>query len=85
MLKHVSKWKWNDRAYHIQDNADVDYSSFKMSCNSNQFPTLQFCGPHNEPHGVHGLINSYNLPLDHTLVHGIYVIKCILCTCVSCI
>ena len=44
--------KWTEIKYHVQDNSDVELKYVKMFCNTNQFPTLPFCGPHSKPHGI---------------------------------
>ena len=54
--KEPVKAKWTDREYHVQDNADVAQNDLKMYCDTNQFPALPFCGPHQNPHGARGLI-----------------------------
>ena len=60
--------KWTERKYHVQDNADVELKDLKMYCNTNQFPTLPFCGPHSKPHGARGLGKHYHLRLIQNLV-----------------
>ena len=59
--KRYMNRKWTEREYHVQDNADVENKDVKMYCNTNQFPTLQFCGPHSKPHGARGLGKHYHL------------------------
>ena len=44
--KRYMNRKCTEREYHVQDNADVEHKDVKMYCNTNQFPTLPFCGPH---------------------------------------
>ena len=39
-IKCASKWKWNERDYHIQDIKDMPHKSVKMSCETTQFPEL---------------------------------------------
>ena len=56
--------KWTERKYHIQDNADVELKDVEFYCNTNQLPTLPFCGPHSKPHGARGLGKHYNLRFD---------------------
>ena len=53
--------EWTERKYHIQDNDDVELNDVKMYCNTNQFPTLPFCGPYSKPHGARGLSKHYHL------------------------
>ena len=53
--KIIMNRKWTEREYHVQDNADVEHKDVKMYCNTNQFSTLPFCGPHSKPHGARGL------------------------------
>ena len=79
-----SKRKWTAREYNVQDNADVSHKDVIIYCDTNQFPELPFCGPHQKPHGARGLSKQYNLLLDPKLGHGICVIFRILCACVTC-
>ena len=76
--------KWTERNYHIQDNADVELKDVKMCCNTNQFPTLPFCGPHSKPHGARGLGKHYHLRFDPKLGMGKCEIRRIPCSCVAC-
>ena len=55
-----------------------------MYCNTNQFPTLQFCGPHSKPHGARGLGKHYHLCFDPKLGMGECAIRLIPCICVPC-
>ena len=55
-----------------------------MYCNTNQFPTLPFCGPYSKPHGARGLGKHYNLCFDPKLGMGKCAIIRILCACVTC-
>ena len=55
-----------------------------MYCDTNQFPALPFCGPHQNPHGARGLSNHYHLRFDPKLGHVICAILCIPCECVVC-
>ena len=68
--KRYMNIKWTERKYHIQDNADVELKDVKMYCNTNQFPTLPFCGPHSKPHGARGLGKHYHLRFDPKLGMG---------------
>ena len=43
----------------MYENAGVAQKDIKMFCDTTQFPSLQFCGPHTKPHGVRGLSNPY--------------------------
>ena len=47
--------------YHVQDNADVAHKDVKMHCDTNQSPTLRFCGSYPKPHVARGLGKHYNL------------------------
>ena len=69
---------------HIQDNVDVELKDVKMYCNTNQFPTLLFCGPHPKPHGARGLGKHYHLWFDPNIGHGICAIRRIPCVCIAC-
>ena len=82
--KWSSKRKWTDREYHVQDNADVAKKYVKMYCDTNQFPTLPFCGSYPKPHGSRELGKHYNLSFDPNLGHGICEILRIPCACVAC-
>ena len=75
--------KWTERNYHIQDNAAVELKDVKMYCNTNQFPSLPFCGPHSKPHGARGLSNNYHFRFDPKLVMGVCAIICIPCACAA--
>ena len=58
----------------------------KIYCDTNQLPTLPFCGSHPKPHGERGLGKHYNLRFDPNLGHGICAIRRIPCdysTCTS--
>ena len=43
----------------------------KRYCDTNQLPTLPFCGQHPKPHGARGLRKNNNLRSDPKLGHGI--------------
>ena len=43
----------------MYENAGVAQKDIKMFCDTTQFPSLQFCGPHTKPHSVRGLNNPY--------------------------
>ena len=83
-IKRSTKIKCTDRDYHVQDNADFAYKEVKMYCDTNQFPTLPFCGPHPKPHGARGFSKHYHLCFDPKLGHGICAIHHIPCSCVAC-
>ena len=76
--------KWIESQHHIQDNADVEIKDVKMYCNTNQLPTLPFCGPHYKPHGARGLGKHYHLRFDPTLGMVKCAIRRIPCVCVAC-
>ena len=82
--KISSKRKWTDIEYHIQDNADIAHKDVKMYCETNQLPSLPFCGPHPKPHGARGLSKYYCLCFDPKLGHGICTILHVQCACVGC-
>ena len=79
--KISSKRKKTDREYYFQDNDDVAQKDVKIYCDTNQFPTLPFCGQHPKPHGVRGLSQHTNLRFDPKLGHGICAICLIPCAC----
>ena len=76
--------KWTERKYHIQNNEDVELKDVKMYCNTNQFPTLPFCGPHSKPHGARGLGKHYHLRFNPKLGMGKCEIPRIPCACAAC-
>ena len=55
--------KCTERKYHVQDNAAVELKDVKMYCNTNQFPSLPFYGPHSRPRRARGLSKHYHLRL----------------------
>ena len=55
-----------------------------MYFDTNQLPTLPFCGSHPKPHGERGLGKHYHLRFDLKLGHGIFAIRRIPCACVAC-
>ena len=55
-----------------------------MYCDTNQFPTLPFCGSNPKPHGSRVLGKHYHLRFDTNLGHGICAIFRIPCACVAC-
>ena len=76
--------KYTDRQYHVQDNDDVSHKDMKLYCNTNQFPSLSFCGPYSKSHGARGLIKHYHLRFDPKLGNGVCAIRRISCACVAC-
>ena len=79
-----SKRKWIDREYHVQDNTDVAHKYVKIYCDTNQLPTLTFCGSHKNPHGERGLGKHHCLRFDPNLGHRICAISRIIFACVAC-
>ena len=79
-----SKRRQTDRQYHVQDDADVEHKDVKMSFDTNQLPTLPFCGSYPNPRGAMGLIKHYYLRFDPKLGHGICAIRGIPYSCVAC-
>ena len=61
------------------NNEDV-----RFSCDTSQFPELQFCGPHDKSHGARYLIKQYHILFDPLLGHGKCEMHQILCECVAC-
>ena len=59
--KRSSKRKCTDIEYHVQDNTDFAHKDVKMYCDTNQFPSLPFCGSHPKPHVARELIKHYTL------------------------
>ena len=55
-----------------------------MCCDTNQFPALPYCGPHQKSHGERGLSNNSHLRFDPKLGHGICEILRIPCAYVGC-
>ena len=55
----------------------------KMFCNTNQFPSLTFCGLHTKTHSVRGLSKHYNMIFDPKLVHDTCKIRQIPRDCVE--
>ena len=55
-----------------------------MYCDTNQLPTIPFCGSHPKPYGERGLGKYYHLRFDQNLGHGICEICDIPCACVAC-
>ena len=82
--KRVSKRKWTDREYHVQDNDDDSHKYEKIYCDKNQFPELSFCGTNPKPRVARGLIKRYHLRFYPKLDHVICTIFRIPCACVGC-
>ena len=82
-MRRLSKRKWTERQYHVQDNYDVAYKYVNIYCDTNQFPTLSFGGSNPKPHGARGLGNHYHLRFDPNIGHGICVIIHIPRACVA--
>ena len=82
--KRASKRNWTKREYHIQNYADIAHKYVKIKCNTNQFPSLSFCGTHTKPHGLRGLSNHYHMRFYPKLGHGICAIRRIPCACAEC-
>ena len=80
----ASERKWTDIEYPVQGKSDVAHKYVKMYCNTNQFPSLPFFGPHSKPHGARGLSKHYNFRFDPKLVNGVCAILLINCACVAC-
>ena len=78
------KWeikKLIERENHVQEDSDVVQKYVKMFCNTNQCPSLPFCGPHTKPHGVRGTRKHYHMLFDTELGDVICAIRRITCTC----
>ena len=68
----------------MQHNKDVEHQDVKIYCVKNQFPELNFLGPHKKTHGVPWLDNHYPMCFDPKLGHVTYKICCIPFVCTSC-
>ena len=80
----MSGKKWTKREYHVQHNKDVDHQDVKTYCATNQFPEVQFLGPHNKPYGVCVLNNHQHMRFDTKIGHVTCAIRRIPCDCTSC-
>ena len=49
------------RDYRVQEDADAAHKDVKTFFNTNQFPSLPFCGPHKKSHVVRGFIKHDNM------------------------
>ena len=79
--KWSSKENWKEREYSFHNDSDFAHKCVKMFYNTNQFPSLPFCGPHTKLHCVRGLGKHYHMVFDQKLGHGIYSIFRIPYTC----
>ena len=61
-------------------NTDVGHKDVNMFCDTTQFTSLQFCGPHTKPNDVIGFRNNYHMQVYTKIEHGIWAIFQILCT-----
>ena len=52
-----------------------------MFCNTNQFSSLSFCGPHTKPHGFRGFSKHFHMRFEKTVGNGICAIRRITCAC----
>ena len=82
--KQESKQKRKERKYHVQDNADVAHRYVKIVCDANQFPSLQFCGPHTKAHGVIRLSKHHHIRFGPKLGYALCIILQITCSCAEC-
>ena len=82
--KRFMERKWTYREYHVQDNYGVELKDMKIYCNTNQFLSLPFCGPHSKPHGARGTSKHYHLRFDPKLGMGVCAILYIPRACVAC-
>ena len=83
-IKRSSQKNWTDHEYQFQDCRYVSHTSMKILFATTQFPILPFCGAHENPHVVLGIIKHYYLILYHKSGHGKYAILNILYTCIAC-
>ena len=67
----------------MQHFKDVKHQDVQIYFTKNQFPELEFLGPHNKTHGVHGLGTHYHMRFDTKLGHGTYEIFRIPSDCTS--
>ena len=81
--KNVKKKRVDKQEYHVKQNKYFDNQDMKMYCATNQFPELNFLGPHNKPNSVCGLGNNIHMSFDPKLGHVTYAIRCISCACTS--
>ena len=56
----------------------------KFVCDTTQFPSLQFCGPHAKLHEVWGFSNHYLIQLDPKIVNDTCSIHQKTCACSMC-
>ena len=60
-----------DRQYHVQGNAGVSNQDVRIICNTNQFTSLPFYGPHSKSRGARELSKHYHLYFDPKLGNGV--------------
>ena len=65
----------------MEHNKYVKHQGVKNYCATNQFPGLNFLGPHNKPQGVHGLGSNYHMYFDPKLGHVTCAIRRKPCAC----
>ena len=63
----------------MQKNYDVKHEYIELYSATNQFPELQFLGPHNKPNVVRGIGNHYHMHFDLKLGHDTCEIRHIPC------
>ena len=68
----------------MQHFKDVKHQDVQIYFTKNQFPELEFLGPHNKTHGVHGLGTHYHMRFDTKLGHGTYAVCLIPYSFTSC-
>ena len=68
----------------MQEDNDVIQKGVKFFCDTTQFTSLQFFGPHENPHGVRVLRNNYHIRPDSKLVHNTCEMRPITCACSMC-
>ena len=83
-FKNVNEKIMERKKLHVHFNAAVELKYVKMSCNTNQFPELSFCGPNSKPRGAWGLSKYYHLRFYPKLGMGVCAILRIPCACVAC-
>ena len=81
--KRPSKKNCTEREYHVKNDASVAHKDMKIFCNTNQFTSFPFCGPHTKPHDVRGLSKNRHMRFDTKLGHGICAIYHIPCACAT--
>ena len=56
----------------------------KIFCDTNHFPSFQFCVPHKNSHGVRGWIKQYHIVFNTKIGHVTCEILHITCACTQC-